>query len=850
MRFLAAILCLLSFSACKPPKVSRVTVADPFTVPGAAPGVAKKRIISGEVQGLIGQGLILSLNRGVELPVAAAGAFAFPAVLDDGADYEVSVQRQPLLPSQTCVVQNGVGLASGVDVGGVSVTCTTDHFPVGGQVTGLVGSGLVLGLGTESLPVASSGAFTFKQLVEDLQMYDVTVATHPQLPQQICTVTMGSGRLNGKAIDTVLVECRAVVQPAFVNAPSWNDYVVKGTSAVGTDPNAAACDAVAAKDYDSCLHGGEMRSFVLYGIKSCAGLKATDTLAAFSWVCDDPLSGDATNDVRMLSLRLAPGKRLRDLVDPTTRTIRANAVTVTNAANATVATSASSQWWSNAIQDAVPGSLATPGTIYLITAPGAFTVTANKVSVVVSAATGASPASNGAALLTMSSRTYVWIDGKYVAATGAGAVTDAIVVQASRFVVLRGVSVEKANGGGVKISGSAACAIFDALVVQNGRGVDVDNSSGLVLERVAAASNTNDGVRFVNVTTSYVGELMSSANGGAGMVLSSSSNNSLGDVRTANNTGNGVSLLLADHNRLARVQSTNNAQSQLRTDTADGNVVIGLTATLGSVGVQSSSADGNHLMQAALVSHTTALDCLNGSISLTDHVSDKATSGGYAVSSCTLTLASPAAPTDTAVAALQATFVGPVLVNDAVNPGDTVASPGLTSYAELQNQTANGGWTAFVNPWRAYGLSVAAAFLASVTRGACAPANGCRIYDWSLQPSAMDALRAKFALPAATDTVAHVWTNATVLGQCDAIEGGVFVPSTCTSTFLAHAIEVGRDDIGNDNFLCESNEDCVHAPNIAAYQGHGTGALSSVTGGGAITNVRMISPLNNDGRVP
>jgi hypothetical protein len=40
-------------------------------------------------------------------------------------------------------------------------------------------------------------------------------------------------------------------------------------------------------------------------------------------------------------------------------------------------------------------------------------------------------------------------------------------------------------------------------------------------------------------------------------------------------------------------------------------------------------------------------------------------------------------------------------------------------------------------------------------------------------------------------------------------------------TFLINAFEIDSNGIGNDNGLCKSNEHCIYAPNIGAYQGEG-----------------------------
>ncbi|MEO6689096.1 MAG: hypothetical protein ABIN56_08265, partial [Dokdonella sp.] len=100
--------------------------------------------VGGNVGGLTGSGLVLSLNSGAQtLPVAASGAFTFPTGLANAAPYAVTVGTQPT--GQTCSVTNGSGTIAGANVTNVSVTCAAaPTFTVGGTVSGLSGSGLVL----------------------------------------------------------------------------------------------------------------------------------------------------------------------------------------------------------------------------------------------------------------------------------------------------------------------------------------------------------------------------------------------------------------------------------------------------------------------------------------------------------------------------------------------------------------------------------------------------------------------------------------------------------------------------------------------------------------------------------
>ncbi|TVR93913.1 MAG: hypothetical protein EA418_11265 [Wenzhouxiangellaceae bacterium] len=80
-------------------------------------------------------------------------------------------------------------------------------FTVGGQVTGLAGSGLVLQInGGNDLAIIDNGSFTFPPLVDD-SSYEVTVLNQPGSPPQNCAVEGGQGVISGADVTDVLVEC-------------------------------------------------------------------------------------------------------------------------------------------------------------------------------------------------------------------------------------------------------------------------------------------------------------------------------------------------------------------------------------------------------------------------------------------------------------------------------------------------------------------------------------------------------------------------------------------------------------------------------------------------------------------
>jgi hypothetical protein len=162
--------------------------------------------IGGNVGGLTGSGLMLSLNAGAQtLPVSASGAFTFPTALPNGSNYAVTVGTQP--SGQSCTVANGGGQLNGADVTNVSVTCSSSAFLVGGNVNGLVGSGLVLSLnaGAQTLPVSVNGSFNFPAALANGTNYAVTVGTQPA--GQSCSVADGSGVISGANVTNVAVMC-------------------------------------------------------------------------------------------------------------------------------------------------------------------------------------------------------------------------------------------------------------------------------------------------------------------------------------------------------------------------------------------------------------------------------------------------------------------------------------------------------------------------------------------------------------------------------------------------------------------------------------------------------------------
>ncbi|WP_395024397.1 IPTL-CTERM sorting domain-containing protein [Comamonas odontotermitis] len=92
---------------------------------------------------------------------------------------------------------------------GISVAAAPGRYTIGGTVSGLVGSGLVLAEGSsgQTLPVNANGNFGFPATLADASAYAVTVSSQPTLPAQTCSVAQSSGTVSGANVNDITVTC-------------------------------------------------------------------------------------------------------------------------------------------------------------------------------------------------------------------------------------------------------------------------------------------------------------------------------------------------------------------------------------------------------------------------------------------------------------------------------------------------------------------------------------------------------------------------------------------------------------------------------------------------------------------
>src|SRR5712671_261952 len=168
------------------------------------------KTVGGTVTGLTGAGMVIENNGADDLTIIANGNFTFKTAVTSA--YAVTIKTQPGSPTQNCTVAFGSGTAS-TNITNVQINCGSG-LTVGGSVSGLIGTGLVLqNNGTNNFQVTGTGnvQFTFSSPITSGANYAVSVLTQPSSPAQVCSVVNGTSAMNGN-VTNVQVLC---TQPGF-----------------------------------------------------------------------------------------------------------------------------------------------------------------------------------------------------------------------------------------------------------------------------------------------------------------------------------------------------------------------------------------------------------------------------------------------------------------------------------------------------------------------------------------------------------------------------------------------------------------------------------------------------------
>jgi hypothetical protein len=668
------------------------------------------------------------------------------------------------------------------------------------------------------------------------------------------------------------------VAPIYpTNGANWNDYVRNygsGTSAYDRDDTACVGTE---NGYYQCLHGGEKKKVVVTGFTACTDLSATDTLGAFDWECVVQ-GGTAT----MVSKGLKSGHGLRDLIDPAGSAFAANRVIVMKAGyTPPVAESPlSTTWWTNTVTPLPDNHLGTDSVVALTGTSTIYTLTASRDTMGYNMdAAKQSLVTLGSAVLSDQAaivgncddggnlspaykyvvcdpgKDYLWVEAAINARNSDalylsyGSGTDTHFARVHRTTI---------SGGGNYNSDTLTSSLISDFSVEG-----VTNESAAVelwhnlydtYLNVHIANSVDRGLNFdcssdrnvfQNLTISSTHSTGGSGNGIAfgtdcggenyenvftNVVVNGSGLDAiqLADADTSaltKNTFHAVTLLNSatdglavggDTNTFTNLVSANNGGAGV-TVYGDGNIFVQIaTADNAGNAFQTTGTAGSNSFQGVLLKDSggTCSNAGSGGGNLLDNSCDYGTGLGSTMGTVDLT----------------DTFLGKVLTDDASNSSDT---DGAATYALTMD------WLNFENLFRGWGKDDPALFPSPNHRGACVSGT-CRIWD---------------ARISYFDTALKDHNGAFVAGAtCPASVSGADATKQVTDgaghTYLLNAVEIIGDGIGNENGLCESDEACIYAPNLGAYQGEGDYTSQTCTfADGTLSGVTMYAyPTNGAGK--
>lgn len=680
-----------------------------------------------------------------------------------------------------------------------------------------------------------------------------------------------------------IVPTVAAIYPT--NGANWNDYIDFQDGATSiyeqVDSICFGSQTGLTDRVSGCIHGGEKKKIVMTGFTSCTGLTALDTLDAFDWDCM-VVSGVATIVSKGLKpnkgLRnLIDGPSLAwlnnsivvykdgTLITTTTPTAWwSNPISDLGGplANASITT---------------VKNLSDTGKIYLINADQTtygYNITSDKISVVTmntsklikykpansftctrSTGTWSNSASDDVdAILCAGNRKHLWIEARL---NGAGTVnadagifmtntyrsefrnmtvTDlshlsivpAIELYNSNANVLRGVTIHNTSFG--LLLQTSSNNLIRGLNVSQIFGPNYASMSGIEVNGASAQNNHFYNVRISNFgLNSYYAQAIY-IRGPKNIFSKVNISNVLGSASTY---GIRFGAYTANENILSQVIIANTTESGILFDgLVEKNIISNATIVNNTHGIYFYGASGipkNNSISSTFIhnsvnsifndvsipsgSHGNQLSDIflsnSQSYGVVFQESGFATGSGYLLYTDVCgyddgaTLCTTMSATHVGGGAISG-VTGPISADDATNPDDTAGAAtfgGLSMDGMLKFDSWFRGWGKDygVNSYNSIGSSDGA------------------LHIWDFDPMVSGHLHNRSGTGLATN-------SALVLDGSSCASNAVNTSNRLTLdsiTFYKNAIEIEGDFIGNDNELCEANENCYYAPNIGAVQPEG-----------------------------
>ena len=186
--------------------------------------------------------------------------------------YAVTVQTQPT--GLTCSVSNGTGTMGSAAVTNIAVTCSANTYTVGGTISGLTASGLVLldNGGDATTLSANATQFTMNTGVAYGSAYAITVQTPPT--GLVCSVSNGAGTMGAADVTSVSIACASNFTLL---------YSFAGASSDGADPYHILIQASDGNFYGTTLAGGSSNGGTIFEITPSGTESVFYSFASMPW---------------------------------------------------------------------------------------------------------------------------------------------------------------------------------------------------------------------------------------------------------------------------------------------------------------------------------------------------------------------------------------------------------------------------------------------------------------------------------------------------------------------------------------------------------------------------------------
>jgi hypothetical protein len=742
-------------------------------------------------------------------------------------------------------------------------TPTTPTYTIGGTITGFTSGTLILQLNTDAdTSIAANTKYTFSTKLATGTAYTITIKTNPT--GSFCLITNATGTVSSADISNVNITCAVATVTALypTNGANWNDYIKRDfANDVFSQTDNPDCSTTppTTGGYSTCVHAGAIRKFDLPSRSSCTNLTGSDSAGALNWICR---TNTTTGGISFYSTGLKKGKGLSDLIDWTANGWKLLTFTVMDGTTMLLQTEPSKTWWGNGFASTFNSTTFVAGQINLFTSAytGSITPGVSKAillfksaasSSIITINTTACDATNGSGV-NVTNRNFTWIEGK-INLGNSTANQYGIYLNGTKFTVLKNVGVQNAGsscGGtppnyGIFLS-SSTNNLLEGVSIANtvytgtggcvGTGINLTSSSYNSLIDVVSANNTTKGIEFYSPSTNnIILGAVTMNNGGAGFSIQGTStekspDNILNNVLSINNNSDGVNFNTigmppGDNSIFTNLATINNGGNGVSSSNISG-VIFQNTALL------SNDTNGMLLVLVSSPVYIKGVFKVFGNTSSACSINDGSSVGGISNTGTSCNIIAPSdsiTPMTTGSISRTSTFFGS-------NGTTTDLTNLIFNTSSSFNYASITDWLNFSNRYRGIGNSAATAFPDTSNRGRCS-SGACYLWDFSLKSNDSVLLNANMTSGCPTENSAfkHTWSQTGVNGQsiCTTNYPGSTWNSSfglCYISLLRNSVELIGDGVGNDNGLCEANEDCLVTPNIGAYQGHGNIVSASTVG--------------------